>query len=184
MNYLLIDGNNLAIRSAFGNSSLTNKEGVSSGAHYGFFNSLISLKKQFAGYQILVAWDSKSKRRMEESSAGVSTGLVKEAYKANRKKGEIAKPLQDWFDTGHHLKNALGVTGIPQIRIHGYEADDVIASYCEILKEDNKVVVVTSDKDFYQLLDKNVIIWDGMKEDYITSSTFTDKFGIEPYQHV
>ena len=184
MDYLLIDGNNLAIRSAFANDYMTNSEGVSSGSHYGFFNSLLALKNKFPESQILVAWDSSSKRRREESSKGKDRDIISELYKENRKKGEMAKPLVDWFKTGHHLKNALGATGIPQIRIEGFEADDVIASYCEILKENHEVIVVTSDHDYYQLLDDNVIVWDGMKEDYVTKDSFEENFGITPKQHV
>ena len=165
MKYLLIDGNNLAIRNAFANEFMTNKDGVSSGAHFGFFTSLISLRIQFPDYQMLVAWDSSSKRRKIESQQGTEKKIIPELYKENRKKGEIKKPLQDWFDTGHHLKVALGEVGIPQIRVEGYEADDVIASYCSQLKQNNEIVIVTSDKDFYQLLDDNVCIWDGMKEE-------------------
>lgn len=183
MEYLLIDGNNLAIRCAFANEYMTNKDGVSSGAHYGFFNSLLNLKNRFPESQMLVAWDSSSIRRKEESKNGVESGIVKEAYKENRKKEDPPTPLADWFATGDHLKKALDTVGIPQIRINGYEADDVIASYCNHLK-DHKVVIVSSDKDFYQLLDDHVIVWDGMKEDFITGSSFKEEFGINPEQHV
>jgi len=47
MKYLLIDGNNLAYRAAFANEGLQNIEGVPSGIHYGFFQSLINLKERF-----------------------------------------------------------------------------------------------------------------------------------------
>ena len=184
MEYLLIDGNNLAIRSAFANDYMTNSDGISSGSHYGFFNSLLNLKNRFSKCQMLVVWDSSSKRRKEETVEAVKKGLIKEAYKANRKKDEPPKPLADWFATGHHLKNALGTTGIPQITVRGFEADDVIASYCELLKDNHKVIVVTSDHDYYQLLDDNAIVWDGMKEDYITKETFKEEFGLDPKQHV
>jgi 5'-3' exonuclease len=184
MEYLLIDGNNLAIRAAFANDYMTNSEGVASGAHYGFFNSLLNLKNRFPQCQMLVVWDSGSKRRKQETAEAAQTGMIKEGYKQNRKKTEPPKALADWWETGHHLKNALGKTGIPQVKMDGHEADDVIASYCELLKNNNKVIIVTSDKDYYQLLDDNVIVWDGMKEDYVTSSSFEEDYGIAPEQHV
>jgi 5'-3' exonuclease len=184
MKYLLIDGNNLAIRAAFANDYMTNERGESSGAHYGFFNSLLNLKSKFPDSQMLVAWDSSSQRRKEETSNALEVGMVSSIYKANRKKGEIPAALQNWFDTGHHLKNALGATGIPQIRVQGFEADDVIATYCELLKAEHEVVVVTSDHDFYQLLDENVCVWDGMKEEYFTKDWFIKENGIEPIRHI
>lgn len=186
MNYVLIDGNNLAIRCAFANDSMKNKDGVLSGAHFGFFNSLISFKKRFDNHCFLVAWDNKSKRRAKESEAGVELGIIKEAYKQNRKKKEPHEALSSWFKTSVHLKNALDKIGIPQISVDGYEADDIIASYCNLLKRDNdnRVFVISSDKDFYQILDDNVLIWDGMKESFFNKEDFIDKYGITPEQYV
>jgi len=185
MKYVFIDGNNLAIRAAFANDYMTNSDGEDSGAHYGFFNSLINLKFKFPDYQFLVAWDSGSARRKKETVSAKEAGIIKDTYKANRKRGKIAKPLASWFRTGHHLKNALSKTGIPQILMEGHEADDVIASYCEMLKgESESIVVVTSDHDYYQILDSNVVIWDGMKSDYVTKDSFENENGISPKQHV
>ena len=164
---------------------MTNSDGEDSGAHYGFFNSLINLKFKFPEYQFLVAWDSGSERRKQETTLAKEVGVIKDTYKANRKRGKIARPLASWFKTGHHLKNALSKTGIPQILMEGHEADDVIASYCEMLKgESESIVIVTSDHDYYQLLDKNVVIWDGMKSDYVTQEVFESINGISPKQHI
>jgi DNA polymerase-1 len=184
MDYLFIDGNNLAIRAAFINDYMANSDGISSGAHYGFFNSLISLRHKFQHHQIVVVWDSGSKRRKEETKEAKDLGVIQRTYKEGRKTKPKSKPLQDWFETGHHLKNALAKTGIPQITMEGHEADDVIASYCELLKKDNNIVIVTSDHDYYQILDHGVMIWDGMKEEYITEHSFRSKNGIEPLQHI
>lgn len=183
MKYLLIDGNNLAIRSAFANETLTNKEGVPSGVHYGVFNSLVNLKQNFSDSQFLISWDGKSKRRMVESSVGVEKGLIKSAYKANRKKDEQPKPLLDFYSQSAYLKKGIEQTGIPQIRLEDYESDDVIASYCRKLSP-NEIVVVTSDYDYLQVLTDNVSIWDGMKQKPITLSSFKEEYKISPNEYV
>ena len=190
MKYLLIDGNNLAIRNLFANQGMQNSMGMHSGVHYGFFQSLISLSKRFHEHQILIAWDSSSKRRKEESKSAVEQGLIKAAYKENRRKDEAPEALQDFFDHGHMLKQAIAQVGIPQILIGGYEADDVIASYVNVLSQnsDNEIVMVTSDKDYLQLLRENAWIWDGMKvEDVdkkITLESFKEEYKIEPHQMI
>jgi len=184
MKYLLIDGNNLAIRSAFANESMRSDSGEPTGAHYGFFNSLLNLKEKFKDHQFLVVWDGKSKRRMNESISATQKQIIPSEYKSNRQKDDLPKPLRDWYAQGDYLKRALGATGIPQIRLDDYEADDVIASYCHLLKDSNLVVIVTSDRDFYQLLDDNVTIWDGMKNKYVTKSSLFEDEGITPEQHV
>ena len=181
MKYLLIDGNNLAIRSAFANEQLTNVDGVPTGAHYGVFQSLILLKKDFNEHQFLVVWDGKSARRMAEAQSGVNKMICPSGYKENRPKGEEKpQPLKDFYDQADYLKRGIGAAGIPQIRLSKYEADDVIASYASLLKEHNEVFVVTSDRDYWQMLDDNVTLWDGMKLETTTKASWMEEYGMEP----
>lgn len=185
MKYAFIDGNNLACRCAFANEALTNAEGMPTGVHFGFFQSLIGLKQKFNGYQMLIAWDGKSRRRMSESEEALKNGIIPELYKANRKKDEIPKPLQDFYSQAPYLQRAIGQTGIPQIRINEYEADDVIASYCKkFSKDNNEVVVITSDKDYYQMLNDNVSLYDGMKQAFTTKDSWESEWGIKVDQYV
>lgn len=185
MKYLLIDGNNLAVRAAFANEGLKNSDGIPTGVHYGVFNSLINLKQKFPNHKTLIVWDGKSKRRMAESTRGVEDGLIPEAYKENRKKDVMPQPLQDFYKQAPFLQKGIGQTGIPQIRLSDFEADDVVASYVNKLKSESEdIVLCTSDKDYFQLLDKNVRIWDGMKMSEITYDSLKKDFELEPIQMV
>jgi len=183
MKYLLIDGNNLAVRAAFANETLTNKDGIPTGVHYGVFQSLIGLKQNYHDYQFLMVWDGKSKRRMRESEEGVKRSLIKSAYKANRKKEEMPKPLLDFHEQSIFLKRGIAQTGIPQIRLQDFEADDIIASYAKKLTPE-EVVAVTSDYDYLQILRDNVSIWDGMKQKKITKTSFMEEYKIQPSMYV
>ncbi len=183
MKYLLVDGNNLAVRAAFANDGLTNEDGVPTGVHFGVFQSLIFLKKKFIDHQFLIVWDGKSERRMRESKEGVSKKIITSAYKENRDKGDaMPQPLKDFYSQAPFLQKGIGQTGIPQIRLSNYEADDVIASYSQILKNEksNDVWVVTSDKDYWQILDDNVSLWDGMKREETTKTSWMKEYGMEP----
>jgi len=182
MKYVIIDGNNVAIRSAFANEELSSQSGIPTGVHYGVFQSLITLKEKFPSHQMLVVWDGKSKRRMEESQEGVKKGIIKSAYKENRDRDDPPQPLLDFYEQAPFLKKGIGQTGIPQIRLHSYEADDIAGSYATQLEKE--VILVTSDKDYYQLLSDKVSMWDVGKEELITESVFKEKFGISPKQHI
>lgn len=184
MKYLLIDGNNLAIRSAFANAELRNADGVSTSVHYGVFQSLINLKTKYPDYQVLIVWDGKSKRRKEEAQAGIDQGLIRSGYKANRVKDEQPQPLLDFYEQAPFLKKGIEQAGIPQMRLLDFEADDLIASFCKKLRDENEIVVVTSDKDYYQILHDNVIIFDGMKLKEINRKDWEEKYGIKPPQHI
>ena len=184
MKYLLIDANNLSIRHAFANSALKNSYGIPTAIHYGVFNSLVSFKQSYPDYQILFAWDGKSIRRKIESEIGVKNGLIKSAYKANREKEEYPQPLLDFYSQSPYLKKGIEQAGIPQIRLSDYETDDVIASYCKKLKKDNEIICISSDQDYLQLLDKNVEIFDGMKNKLITHESFEEEYKIKPKQWI
>ena len=82
--YLLIDGNNMACRVSWANETLTNSDGVPTGVHYGFMNSLISLKGRYPNAQMLIAWDGKSAFRMKLSKEANEKGLIPALYKSNR----------------------------------------------------------------------------------------------------
>lgn len=183
-NFLLIDGNNLAVRASFKHESLVNKQNIPSGVHFGVFNSLISLKKKFNDYQFLISWDGKSERRYNESLIGVQKGIIPSAYKANRQKDVLPKALLNFYSQSDFLKRAIGQLGIPQIQLSNYESDDVLASYGSMLEKDNNIIFVTSDQDYYQLLKDNVKIWDGMKKEMLTIDSFVKNFNIKPEQWV
>ena len=185
MRYLLIDGSNLACRCSFANSALRNSDNIPTGVHYGFMQSLIGLKQKFSDYQFLVVWDGKSKRRVLEANNGVKANIVPEGYKENRKRGEeLPQELKDFYAQAPFLKRGIGQTGIPQIQLNDFEADDIVASYCNLLKNDNEIICMTSDSDYIQLLDKNVKIWDGMKQREITRESWETENGLKVEQYL
>ena len=185
MKYLLIDGNNMAIRSAFANEGLRNSDDLPTSVHYGVFQSLINLKGRYPEHRMLIAWDGKSRRRMQESKEGVAKGLIPSAYKENRQKDETPQPLKDFYDQAPYLQKAIFQLGIAQVRYPDFEADDVIASYARSLaKEGNEVTIVTSDKDYWQLLDDNTVLWDGMKLQKITKKDWQLEHGLDPIQAI
>ena len=102
--YLLIDSNNLSCRHAFASPDLKNSLGEPTSVHYGFMSTLISLKQTYSDYEFLCVWDGKSERRMSESEDAVKKGLIKSAYKANRKKDEQPQPMLDFYRQAPFLK--------------------------------------------------------------------------------
>lgn len=182
--YLLIDGNNLGIRAAFGNEGLKNKNGDATGPHFGTIQSLLELRDMFPDHKFLIAWDGKSKRRMAESEQGVKDGLIPSVYKGNRDKENMDQPLVDFIEQSPFLQRGIMQLGISQVRCLDFEADDVIASYVAKLRETSEVVLVTTDRDYYQLLHDNVGMWDLGKKILVTKEKWSSENGIEPHEHV
>lgn len=191
MKLLLVDGNNLAHRVNWTHRHLAcelNGEVFPTGMMFGFIQSIIHLKKNFPFYHIIVAWDSKSKRRIEESQAGVESKIIDSAYKANRVKTdeELPEEIKNMNKQYGPLKKELLILmSLQQVGVQDYEADDVIYTYAKNNSAiGGKTIIVSSDKDFYQVVDSNTTIYDSMNDKLVDEAYIFKNFGITPSQWV
>ena len=141
----IIDGYGQIYRSyfAFMNNPLRDKEGNNVSAVYGFFNTIMSLIRQYQPQYLVVAMDAKGKTFRHE---------MYDQYKANREKTpedlHSQIPVIDGFLDGMH---------IPHFSIVGMEADDIIATIAKkASSQDIDTVMVTGDKDLLQLVRSDV----------------------------
>ncbi len=172
----LLDGHSLAYRAFF---ALPQDLGTTSGqitnATYGFLRMLIKLLGDHRPDRLAVAWDTgRATFRSEQYPE----------YKAQRDK------TPDIFASQLPLiDDALEALGITQFRVPGYEADDVIASLArQAEREGWNVLVVTGDRDAFQLVDDHVTVLytrRGITDTVLaTTDWITDKYGIGPEQYV
>ena len=98
-----------------------------------------------------------------------------EYYKKSRrdKKDDVDRTMM--YESFEHIKSILKSLGFICLRVNKCEADDVIAILAQELKADNKVFVVSKDKDFLQLVDNNVRIFDPVKQSITNSYELTKK---------
>ena len=70
---------------------------------------------------------------------------------------------------------------VTQLYVEGSEADDVIGFICNMqeIKQDVKIIV-SMDKDFYQLCDDKTIVYSPVKNRYLTKKTILEDFGVHP----
>lgn len=196
---ILIDGNNLAIRNAFANAGLYaslakdtetfNPDNLfddnivfPTGVLHGFFQSLVMLKNQYPDCYILVLWDKGYDQRLKLSREAVQRGIIKQAYKENRIKKEMPKEIEEMKTQRPVLIDMLQATSIPQFSLPGEEADDLIASYAEKYGKEYRVIINSTDEDFYQVLAEHVAIF--KKEDEYTMENFVGQYGLRPPQWV
>ncbi len=142
----LIDGNSIAYRAFYAlPEDLATKSGQVTNAVFGFTRMLIRLIKDHHPEGVAVAWDVSRETFRTESYP---------EYKANRSKApdhfRSQLPLMD------EVLQALNIT---QLRQEGYEADDIIASLTKQAVADGwDVLIVTGDRDAFQLVDDHVNI--------------------------
>ncbi len=160
---VLIDGNSVIYRAFYNVPPLT-AGGVPTGVIHVFLSVLEKLKKNPEISVIIIIFDAKGKNRRHE---------MFESYKATRQ----AMP-EDLILQLNILKEMLPYTGYPIYCIEGYEADDVINTLSQTIN--NKVWIVTKDKDLHQLVNDKVQIYDYQKDEIIDREKVYEKFGLYP----
>ncbi len=163
----LVDGTSLCYRSHFA-ISLSNSSGFPTGAIYGFYKTLEKIISEHNPEFIGVCFDISKKTYRQAKYKD---------YKIQR------PPLPD--ELGVQLpviKKLVKALGIEVIEKEGFEADDIIASLSKkAVKKRMSVVVVSSDKDFCQLLAyKGVAIYNYQKQKFYQSEDFIKKYGFNP----
>jgi DNA polymerase-1 len=136
----LIDGSSLAYRAFFAlPESIATSTGVPTNAIFGFASMLVKLLTEHGQKPTIVVWDAGHSGRKEVSAD----------YKSTRQsRPDLLK--EQW----PHLSPLVEAFGYRNVQVDGYEADDVIASIAEKAREqDVPVVVVTGDRDIFQLID-------------------------------
>ena len=136
----LIDGNSLVYRAFFAlPESIATSDGRPTNAIFGFASMLVKIITDYGIKPTVVVWDAGSSGRKE----------VYADYKAQRTERPDLLRLQ--WPAFEPLVQAFGYQNI---RVDGYEADDVIATLTERAKAAGlDVMVVTGDRDAYQLVD-------------------------------
>src|SRR6476619_6596508 len=78
----------------------------------------------------------------------------------------------------HRVVEALN---IPVVRQAGYEADDLIGTLAvQAERAGYEVVIVTGDKDMFQLLTPHVRIYDPVKSKWAGEAECRERYGVEP----
>jgi len=76
------------------------------------------------------------------------------------------------------LQNILEEIGVRQYECENVEGDDIIAYYVKHKKENEKVVIISSDKDLTQLISESVIVYNPKTKDFITNVNSIEKIGV------
>jgi DNA polymerase-1 len=143
--FLIIDGSSLIHRAFFALPAFTNQKGVNTGAVYGLCNMLLKLLQEVKPSYMAVAFDKSRKSFRTEKFAD---------YKGQRK--ATPPELKEQFPLAIELLSAMG---IPTLELDNYEADDIIGTLSAAAPKDVEVIIVTGDRDEFQLIRENVHVY-------------------------
>jgi len=178
---LIIDAMNTFIRNYVVDPSIA-ANGEPIGGCKGFLKTLQKLVREIAPTQVMVIWDGgggSAKRR-----------LIAKEYKEGRKPLKLNRAYdgmsaleesQNRYDQMAKTIEYLNEMPVIQLMVEDVEADDVIGYICQMpsLKEDIKIIV-SMDKDFYQLCDDKTIVYRPIQNQYLNKKRIVEEFGIHP----
>lgn len=149
---------------------LTSPSGEPTQATYIFCRILFNLIRECKPDYVAVAFDV--------SDETVFRRDLDPNYKANREASP--EPLQVQAERIAQIVSALG---IPILQVPGFEADDVIATVVERLKDtDVQVYMVSRDKDLEQLISERAVLYDAHQSKVIDAARLVEKKGYTPQQ--
>ena len=177
---LLIDGLNLFFRN-FAMLNFVNEDGVHVGGLGGFLRSLGTLINRIQPTSVYVVFDG--------VGSTINRKNLLPEYKSNRNITRITNwDIFESLDDEHAAKidqvvrliHYLQCLPVKTLSLDKVEADDIIAHLATKLSSDygSKVFIVSSDKDFIQLVDENIIVYRPIEKDYYTTDTVIEKFSI------
>ncbi len=168
----LVDGNSQMYRAYHAIRGLTGPDGRSTNAVFGFITMLRKLVAEQSPELIAAAFDVKGPTFRHELAAD---------YKANR------RPMpDDLVEQVPWVHDACAALGVPIVTRRGFEADDVIGSLAARAVEAGlDVAIVTGDKDFFQLVDDRVHVFNPRDDGaWFDEAGVEEKFGVRPDQVV
>ncbi len=161
----LVDGHSLLYRSYYAIRQLSTSQGFPTNAIYGFISALRKLIDQDKPDYLGVVFDVKGPTVRHEAYKD---------YKAHR------KPMPDDLAVQIPvLKEVLHALRIPTAEFEKYEADDVLATLARrAAKKKLRTVIVTTDKDLLQVVDRSTAVYNPAKEATIDEAGVKDVFGV------
>ncbi|MEX2535627.1 MAG: DNA polymerase I [Trueperaceae bacterium] len=163
---VVIDGHALAFRSYYAIRELSNSQGRSVNAVYGFLRSLLRILREEGEHDAtVVTFDAPAKTFRHEQY---------EDYKAGR--AAIPDDLPEQIST---VKQLVEMLGLYQIEVPGLEADDLIGTIAKNCEASGYTVeIVTSDRDAYQLVSDRVCVRGLDKQDRLGPREVLEKYGV------
>mgnify|MGYP000035197538 CR=1 FL=1 len=149
---------------------LTSK-GKNTNAQFGFTNALIDLINKQKPSHLAVCFDTAAPTERHTDFAD---------YKANRQEAP-----EDLLASIPDIKKIIEGLNIPIIETDGFEADDVIGYVATQLRQDGeKVIIMSSDKDFLQLVNKDVSVYSPTKKKVYNINEVVEEYGFHPHNFI
>ncbi len=168
---IIVDVSNFIFRAFFAIRPLHSADGTPVNAVYGVLSSIHNLITKYNPTHIVIARDTKEGSYRKE---------IYPEYKANR-----SEPPDELIPQFGLIENLVDLLKLPNIRMPGFEADDIIGSVATQFKTQfDEILIASGDKDLMQFVDGPVKMLDTMKDKIYLRDDVLEKMGVYPEQIV
>tara|TARA_R100000152_G_C6759961_1_gene183954 strand:- start:371 stop:1336 length:966 start_codon:yes stop_codon:yes gene_type:complete len=172
-----IDGLNVFMRH-FAANPKKSLNGHLCGGTIGFLRNIEHLSAKFNPQKIVVAWEGGGSLRRRNIDPNYKEGRRPVRLNRSQYYKEIPDTVENRDDQLKTLIEILYETPVTQIYVNDCEADDVISYLVKTKKNDQQSIIVTSDKDYYQLVDETTKIWSPNKKQLIDEKYILEKWNV------
>ena len=176
--YILIDGLNVFMRHFAANPSRS-LNGNLCGGIVGTLKNIQILCEKFNPERVIICWEGGGSLRRRNLDKNYKEGRRPVSINRSQFNEGIPETVENRDSQLKLLIYILNMTPITQIYVNDCEADDTISYLKSKYKEKDKIIV-TSDKDFYQLIDSKTIIWSPNQKKLLNKQSILEKFNILP----
>ncbi len=153
---LLIDGNNLFTIGFHGVREFYS-EGKHIGGVFHFLNTIRLFLEKHNHDKVVVFWDGNENSLIRKN--------IYPRYKENRRISLDDHKYESYLYQRERVKEYLEEVFVRQCQVDQNEADDLIAQYTHIAKDEN-MIIFSGDKDLTQLISENVMLYSPVSKTY------------------
>lgn len=183
-NTLFIDGNNLFMRTFSSGINKFNNNGEHIGGIVGFLTSLKATMSIYKPKETYIFFDGKNNNQKKRT--------IFPEYKAGRNMKKwntsaiegVSLGKEDFFAELNRLMVYLYTLPVKVIKTDGFEADDCIAYVSQKVVTDKNIVIMSTDKDFLQLIDNRIKVYNSHSRKEYNNILVKDEFSIPPHNIV
>ena len=179
---LIIDGLNTFIR-VFSAVPALNDDGMHIGGVTGFLRSIAAVIRQHKPTRCVIVFDGKggSVRRKQMYPNYKANRANKTAFNRYKEFASLEDEQESMKRQFGRMVEYLQCLPITTLAIDNIEADDAIAYIANEIftNQENKATIVSTDRDFLQLVNNRISVWSPIKKKMYTPSVMREEFGID-----
>ena len=185
---MVFDGLNTFIR-AFGATPSTNEDGDHIGGITGFLFSIGKAIRDFKPSRCVIVFDGRGGSARRKKIYGDYKGNRANKTRLRRHDHQNFATIEDEQEAMRYqfsrLVSYLDNLPVTFLSIDGIEADDTIAYIAQMYENiSKKVTIVSTDRDFYQLISPTLNVWSPIKKKMYDVDTLIEEFGVHPNHYV